>query len=89
MVFGARPGDVLSLLLHQAMVPTFAGIALGLVAAFWLTRFMSSLLVEVAPTDPATFGTVALLFIGIAALASAVPVRRATRIDPIESLRDE
>lgn len=89
MVFGARPGDVLSLLLHQAMVPTFAGIALGLVAAFWLTRFMSSLLVEVAPTDPATFVTVALLFIGIAALASAVPVRRATRIDPIESLRGE
>jgi ABC-type antimicrobial peptide transport system permease subunit len=61
----------------------------GLIAAFWLTRFMTSMLVGVAPTDPLTFVAIAALFSGVALLAAYVPARRATLVDPVVALREE
>ena len=66
-----------------------AGIGLGLAAAFSLTRVMSSMLVGVAPHDPLTFGAIAALFFGIAALACWLPARRAAGLDPTAALREE
>ena len=89
MAFGAQPRSILSLVVRQAMVPTVAGIAAGVLGAFWLTRFMSSLLVGVEPTDPATFVATSVVFVGVAILASLVPALRAMRVDPAEALRKE
>ena len=61
----------------------------GLGAAIGLTRLMSSLLFEVSPLDPVTYGSVSLLLIGAAVLASAIPALRATSVDPVEALRAE
>ena len=66
-----------------------AGIALGVLAAFELTRVMTSMLVGVAPTDPATFVGMAALFLVIAAIASWLPARRAAGLDPTAALREE
>ena len=65
------------------------GIAIGLIAAFVLTRAMTTMLVDVKPTDPTTFVSVALLFLFIAVVASWLPARRAAGLDPTEALRDE
>jgi ABC-type lipoprotein release transport system permease subunit len=59
------------------------------VAAFWVTRFMESLLVGVAPSDPVTFAGIAALFVAIATAACLVPARRAARVDPVAALREE
>ena len=88
MAFGARSSDILRLVLGQGMMPTFAGIGVGVLGAFWLTQFMASLLVGIPPNDPLTFAGIAALFIGVAMLASYVPARRATRVDPLVALRD-
>jgi putative ABC transport system permease protein len=88
MAFGAESGDIMKLVLGQGMVPTFVGIGVGVLGAFWLTQFMASLLVGVIPTDPATFVGIAVLFLVVAVLASYVPARRATRVDPLVALRD-
>ena len=66
-----------------------AGIALGLVAAFELTRAMTSMLVGVKATDPTTFASMAVLFFVIAAIASWLPARRAAGLDPTAALREE
>ncbi len=71
------------------MLITLSGIVLGLVAAFALTRLMTSVLYEVEPVDPLTFGSVAAFLVGVALLASYIPARRATRVDPSIVLRDE
>lgn len=89
MVFGAEAGSILRLVLRQGMVPTVAGVVLGLTVAAWMTRYMASLLIQVGPTDPVTYGLAGLLFAAVAALASLVPARRATRVDPVRSLRGE
>jgi len=65
------------------------GIAIGLVAAFLLTRVLASMLVEVKPTDPVTFISVAVLFLFIAIMASWLPARRASGLDPTTALRNE
>jgi ABC-type antimicrobial peptide transport system permease subunit len=68
---------------------TLAGVALGLVSALALARIMKNLLFEVSSTDPSTFGLITLLVVGVALIASYVPARRATKIDPLQSIRSE
>jgi len=89
MALGAQPGDVLGLVVGRGVRLAVLGVGVGLAGAFALTRALSSLLFDVKPTDPLTFGGVALLLIAIALLASYIPARRAMRVDPIVALRNE
>ncbi len=84
---GAQRSDILSLVIGQGLGLTFIGVGIGIAGAFALTRVMKSLLFHVSSTDPATFAGVSLLFVVVAAAASYVPARRATRIDPMAALR--
>jgi putative ABC transport system permease protein len=77
------------MVLGQALVTAVIGIVVGLVGSFLLTRTMRSLLFEVSPTDPVIVCSVVLLLILIAMLASYIPARRATRVDPMIALRSE
>jgi putative ABC transport system permease protein len=86
---GAAPRHVLGLVVKQAIVLSLMGIAIGLGAAALLTRFMTSLLYEISPGDPATFTLIPVILLGVALAASFVPARRATRIDPMVALRHE
>jgi putative ABC transport system permease protein len=86
---GARPSDVLGLVLRHAIALMGIGTIVGLLAAAALTRAVSTLLVGVRTTDPATFGGVVLLLAAVGVLASYVPARRATRVDPATTLRCE
>ncbi len=86
---GARPTDVLRLVLGQGIRLIALGIVLGLAASLWVTRWLTSLLFEIKPIDPATLSAVALLLIAVALLASWIPARRAARIDPMQALREQ
>jgi putative ABC transport system permease protein len=77
------------MIVAQGFALTLAGAATGLVLAASLTRYLESLLYGIKPTDPLTFSAVVLLLITVAALACAIPARRATRVDPIIALRYE
>ena len=89
MALGAGQRSVLRLVLSNGMRLTLLGIALGTAGAFALTRLMKSFLFHVTPTDPATFLEVALFLLAVALLASYIPARRATRVDPVVALRYE
>jgi putative ABC transport system permease protein len=86
---GATPRNILFLVLKKGMGLTVAGIVIGLIGAFVLTRLMSSLLFGVKASDPLTFVTVPLVLGLVALLACLIPARRATRIDPLVALRYE
>jgi len=87
MALGADQGDVLKLVVGHGLRLTVTGIAIGLAGALALTRLMSSLLYQTSATDPIAFLASALLFTVVAVLASYLPARRATRIDPTQALR--
>jgi putative ABC transport system permease protein len=86
---GASASDVLRLILRQGMVLAAVGIVIGLAASVALTRVVNRYLVGVSSTDPITFAGVAAILLGVAAVASYVPARRASRIDPSLALREE
>ena len=89
MALGAEPKSVMRLVVGQAMTPALIGVGLGLAGAWGATRLMSSLLFGVSATDPITFIAVALFLLAVAAAASWVPARRATKVDPLIALRAE
>jgi putative ABC transport system permease protein len=89
MALGARPSDVLRLVMREAVTVTAAGAAAGLAAALALTRLMAGLLYGVAATDPATFAGVCVVLTLVALTATYLPARRATRVDPLTALRYE
>src|SRR5438132_1527578 len=89
MVLGAQGGDVLGLVMKQGAGMVAIGIVAGLATAFALTRLMASLLFGVTPTDLPTFAGVTVLLFAVALVACYLPARRATRVDPIQTLRYE
>jgi predicted permease len=89
MALGAQSAQVLSLVLKKGTCLILAGVAIGLVTSYFLTRILAHQVWGVSPTDPSTFAAVAVLVLLVGALACLVPARRATKIDPLVALRYE
>src|SRR5690349_11467127 len=89
MALGAAPSRIFRLMVGKGLYLSVIGIGIGLLASFAFTRILASMLVEVKPTDPVTFGAVAVLFLVIAFLASWLPALRAAGLDPTTALRNE
>jgi putative ABC transport system permease protein len=89
VTLGARPGNIIRLVVRQGMELAVIGIAVGLVGAAGLTRVMASLLYGVTTTDAVTFGAVSALLAAVAFAATVIPAWRATRVDPMVALREE
>lgn len=89
IALGAQTRDVLRLVIGQALVLTCAGLGIGLALALALSRYLSSILYEVTPTDIVTYTGIALLLAGVALLASYLPARAAAKVDPVLALRCE
>jgi putative ABC transport system permease protein len=89
MALGASSRKVLGLVVGDSLKLIAIGVGLGLAAAFFLTRYMRSLLYGVSETDPVTFAVIPVLLAAVALAASYIPARRATRVDPMVALRHE
>jgi putative ABC transport system permease protein len=89
MALGAAPSRIFRLMVGKGLFLSVIGIAIGLFVSFLVTRLLASMLVEVKPTDPVTFASVAVLFLVIAFLASWLPAVRAAGLDPTTALRNE
>jgi predicted permease len=89
MALGARPSDVVGLVLGQGLRLTSIGMAIGALGALGVTRVLGTVLYGVSPTDPLSFAAVAVLLMLVAVAAAYVPARRATRVDPMRTLRAE
>jgi ABC-type antimicrobial peptide transport system permease subunit len=89
MALGARATDVLNMVLRHAARIVGAGVAIGLAAAFFVSRLLQASLFEVTRTDPATYASVSVLLMLIALVACVVPARRATSVNPIVALRHD
>jgi putative ABC transport system permease protein len=89
MALGAEARDILRLVARQGLQFVMAGLAVGLLAAWALTRTMASLLIGISATDPLTYATAAILLSAVAVAACWIPARRALRVDPMVALRYE
>ena len=89
VALGAQPGDVIRLVVRNGAILAVTGIAIGLVGALGITRVIRGLLIDVSSTDAVSFIGVTLFLAAVALLASYVPARRATRVDPLTALRSE
>ncbi|HJX81429.1 MAG TPA: FtsX-like permease family protein, partial [Candidatus Udaeobacter sp.] len=89
LALGASRSNILRMVLRQGLGLAIVGAAVGIVCALIVSHLMASLLYGVRPTDPLTFACVALLLIGVALLACYIPARCATRVDPIQALREQ
>jgi predicted permease len=89
MALGARRRDVLRLVLGQGFTLALIGVAIGIIGALGITRFLSNFIYGVKPTDPLTFVAVSLILCSAALIASFIPARRATKVDPMLALRYE
>jgi putative ABC transport system permease protein len=89
IALGARRKDILSLIVNHGMKMALGGVAIGLIAAFGLTRLMENMLYGVSATDPLTFAAIALLLVAVALAACLAPAWRATKVDPITALRHD
>ena len=88
IALGARGGDILKLIFAHALFTTLTGIVIGLGAALALTRLLQNLLYQVTATDPFVFGSITLLLLLVAMVATYIPARRAMKVDPITALRE-
>jgi putative ABC transport system permease protein len=89
MALGAQPRNILVMVTREGMWLALAGISVGLLGSFWVTKFIATLLYGVKPTDSATLITAAAVLVGCTVLACALPARRASRTDPASALRFE
>jgi ABC-type antimicrobial peptide transport system permease subunit len=89
IALGGRPREILALVIRQALVLSCIGLVVGLIAASVLTRAMRALLFDITPGDPISFAVALGVLAGVAMLASYIPARRATKIDPLAALRYE
>jgi putative ABC transport system permease protein len=89
VALGAQRHEVMGLVLWDSVVTTAVGVTCGLAGAAAMTRYLEGMLFSLTPLDPATFAAVAVLFATVALVASYVPARRATRVDPLVALRAE
>ena len=89
MALGATHSDILQMVVADGMKPIFLGVAIGLTSALALSRVVTSLIYGVRATDPLTFAGVALLLVAVGLLATILPAYRATRVEPVRTLREE
>jgi putative ABC transport system permease protein len=89
MALGAQRIDILKVVLGEGARMVVFGVAAGLIGSAMLTRFLQTMLFEIKPTDPITFGVLTALLVSVALLACLIPAQRATRVDPLMALRHE
>jgi len=89
LALGARPGQVLMMVVRRGLALATGGVVIGLAAALALSRFLVSVLFGIRPLDPLTFVSMAVVLLAAAAIASWLPARRAAALDPVETLRND